>query len=91
MVATVNRNATLRAVERRPETPDVKTKPLFQIIKELETRTREALELARELEEFFRSAGVADMDITWDTEETTDSQPRIFRIPNLQGTGGEYG
>jgi len=73
MVVTVNRNAVLREVEKRPETSEIRAKALLQIIEEMEARTREALELARELEEFFGSA-IAAMNTIRETEESVDSQ-----------------
>ena len=70
MVVTVNRNAALREVEKRSETSKISTKPLSQIIEEMEARTREALELAGKIEQFFGSAS----NTTRETEESADSQ-----------------
>ena len=55
MVVTVNRS-------------EIRTKPILQIVEEMEAITKEALKLARELEEYFKSIDFDDMDITRDTE-----------------------
>ena len=90
MVVTVNRNAALREAGKHHETSAMMTKRLRQIIDEMEARTREALELAGELEEFFGAAS-AIVDTTKEPEEPLESQSRISRFPTSQGTGGEYG
>ena len=71
MVVTVSRNAALREVGKRSETSETSTKPLSQIIEEMEARTREALELAGELEEFFEAVAV---DSAKESELSPDSQ-----------------
>ena len=70
MVVTVNRNAAFREVEKRRGTSEIMTRPLLQIIDEMEARTREALELAKKIEQFFGS----DSNTTRETEESADSQ-----------------
>ena len=70
MVVTVNRNAAFREVEKRRGTSEIMTRPLLQIIDDMEARTREALELAGKIEQFFGSAS----NTTRETEESADSQ-----------------
>ena len=72
IVTKVSRNMIQQGFEKRHENSEIMTKPLLLIIEEMEGRTREALELAGELEKFFRSSGATAMKTTRETEESSD-------------------
>jgi len=57
----------------------------------METGTRYVFKLVVELDDFFRSARITDMDITWYAEESKVSRSQISRLPDLQDMEGEHG
>jgi len=80
-VTKVSRNVTLREAEKYPETPEIMTDPLLQILQKMEARTRKALELARELEELVRSDGAIVGDAIKTTQESTGQPVQSRKYP----------
>ena len=82
MVVAVNRNTALPEIGKCSETSELEAENLLQIVENIEARTREALELAGQLEKFFEEAIVDIIKVTKESEKSMDVQPRISCYSN---------